>query len=431
MSKPVVGIIAEYNPLHSGHVYHLRKAKELSGADCCVIAMSGDFVQRGAPAVYDKYTRTQMALAAGADLVLEIPPIFATSSAEDFAACGVALLARSGIVSHLCFGSECGDMESLSSLAHILCEESPCFSSNLKEFLRQGRTYPQARAKALALTHAPDRSRESEAASLLSSPNNLLAIEYLKALIRRGDCGITPLTLKRAGSGYHSPHLHGPKAVSSDELPYFASASALRRVLLSEQPLSDRIRIVSPQVPAVLKDLFSRSLPLSPDDFSTMLSYRLLELERQAFPLEAFLDVSRELAFRLKRQLLDFSTFEKRIEALKTRQYTYTRVSRGLLHILLNMTTQDYLARKNKDYVSCLRVLGFRRASAWLLKEIKARSSLPIITKTADAGDILSSEARNDFLADLLCSHIYQSVLAVKRGGSSYNEYTRSVMISD
>ena len=146
----VVGIIAEYNPFHNGHAWQIREAQRLAGADFCIIAMSGDFVQRGAPAVFDKYTRTRMALCAGADLVLEIPPVFACGSAEDYASCGVALLDRLGIVDALCFGSECGQTKPLMDLARILCREPEAYRKRLKEELKNGLSFPLARQKGIS-----------------------------------------------------------------------------------------------------------------------------------------------------------------------------------------------------------------------------------------------------------------------------------------
>ena len=163
----VVGVVAEYNPFHNGHEYHLQQAKKLTGADACIVVMSGDFVQRGAPAIFDKYTRTAMALQGGADLVLEIPSLFATGSAEDFASASVSLLEQAGVVSHLCFGSECGSAEKLSAAASILAEEPEEYVDILRGRLRCGATYPQARAEALAACGVEDEE-------LLSSPNNIL-----------------------------------------------------------------------------------------------------------------------------------------------------------------------------------------------------------------------------------------------------------------
>ena len=167
-SVSAVGIIAEYNPFHNGHAYQLKKALELSESDYCIAAISGDFVQRGGPAVFDKYTRTAMALDAGADLVVELPPIFASSSAEDFAACGVALFDALGVVGHLCFGSESGDLD-------LLAKEPEEYQLALRQYLKEGYTFPQARAAALS---SYDRSIDPEFFNL---PNNTLGIEYLKA----------------------------------------------------------------------------------------------------------------------------------------------------------------------------------------------------------------------------------------------------------
>ena len=145
----LTGIIAEYNPFHSGHEFHIKKAKELTGSDCCVVVMSGDFVQRGEPAVYSKYIRTRMALCCGADLVVELPSAFAVSSAEDFAACGVSLLTALGAVDTICFGSEDGQVQPLLTAASLLAEESPVFSGLLNQGLKQGLSWPQARNRAL------------------------------------------------------------------------------------------------------------------------------------------------------------------------------------------------------------------------------------------------------------------------------------------
>ena len=181
-----VGIIAEYNPFHSGHRFHIQQAKERTGARYCVAAISGSFVQRGGPAIYDKYLRTRMALTCGADLVVELPSLFATGSAEDFAACGVALLSGLGAVDALCFGSEEGAIEPILQAASLLADESPQLSALMKEYIRQGASWPQARNRALlALVQASSLEHIQLWNRLLGSPNNLLGIEYCKAILRQ------------------------------------------------------------------------------------------------------------------------------------------------------------------------------------------------------------------------------------------------------
>lgn len=437
-SSAAVGIIAEYNPFHNGHAYQIRKARELSGAGYCVVVMSGDFVQRGAPAIFDKYTRTKMALLSGADLVLEMPPVFAASSAEDFASCGVSMLDRLGVVSHLCFGSECGDIDILQSLADILHREPEEFSMRMKGYLKQGYTYPHARAMALA-DFFKQGNPFPNFDDVLSSPNNILGIEYCKAIQKRNS-SLIPVTIKRQGKDYHDLELaDGSDTVSggrtalfpsfSDDTccSVFSSASAIRKAV--KETGSGISSSLKSQVPPAVWELMAETTPMFLDDFSALLSYRLLELHRRQIPFERFGDVSGELAARIERQLLDFSSFENRIQALKTRQYTYTRISRCLLHILLDMTEEDIRSRKRRDYLSYIRVLGFRKDAEGLLKAIKKASAMPFITKTADASRILDPDSYQEFLNDLFCSHVYQSAAKQKSGILRKNEYTQSVIL--
>ncbi len=425
------GIIAEYNPLHNGHAYQIQKTKELSGAAYCVAVMSGDFVQRGAPAIYDKYTRTRMALACGADLVIELPPVFSACSAEDFAACGITLLDRLG-VDTVCFGSECGSIEPLMKTAGILCENPKAYETALADRLRNGLSFPQARADALAeYCKASDSEsgaeslasdNESGAESLLSFPNNILGVEYCKALIRRGS-RIKPLTILRRGDGYHETELADGTV--------FPSAPALRQILASSDTeyIRSNFTRISQSIPAPALSLIRDAVPMCSNDFSALLSQRLLELQLRQIPLSGFLDVSEDLAARINRQTLVFSGFEDRVLALKTRQYTYTRVSRALLHILLGITEEEALDRKSRDYVSYIRILGLRRSAQPLLSQIKKAAELPLITKTADAASILDRDALRDFRRDLYFSHLYQAALAAKSGRKVPNEYTASVVV--
>ena len=440
-----VGIIAEYNPFHNGHAYQIRRAKELTGADCCVVAMSGDFVQRGAPAVFDKYTRARMALSSGADLVLEIPPLFAAGSAEDFAACGVALLDRLGVVDALCFGSECGQIEPMMDIAKILCEEPEAYRKTLTDGLKNGLSFPQARQNALEAYLADadcfPKEKDSEAgdlSALLSSPNNILGIEYCKALLRR-ESRMEPMTVLRRGSGYHDTHFQEKRsALSTDsaapaepfsDAPAYPSAAAIREILKKRSGQNDGgirpyFTALSESVPAPVLTLIRDAYPLTPEDFSAILAQQLLALQLADRPLTDFYDVPENLAARIGKRTLEFAGFSDRCSALKTKQYTYTRVSRALTHIMLGMTAQDAGARKAHDYISYVRVLGFRREGKPLLAAIQKAAPLPLITRTADAASILDEISLAEFRRDLYCSHIYQAVLAAKSGRRIANEYT-------
>ena len=196
----VNGIVAEYNPFHNGHKYQLEESRRLTGADYTVIILSGNFVQRGTPALINKHLRTEMALKNGADLVIELPAIYATSSAEFFAMGAVSLLDQLKVVTNLCFGSECGDISLLNRIATILVQEPDDFSAKLKQLLCQGYSYPSARSEAL-MHYMPSLADSN---NIFRSPNNILGIEYLKALLRRKS-PIAPVTVRRIGADYHDP----------------------------------------------------------------------------------------------------------------------------------------------------------------------------------------------------------------------------------
>ncbi len=425
-----VGIIAEYNPFHHGHLYQIRQLKSRTGADFVVAAMSGDFVQRGKPAIYDKYTRTRMALNSGVDLVLELPVCFATGSAEDFAACGVALLERLGVVDVLGFGSESGDCQKLFQVASVLAEEPNEYVLKLQNLLKQGVSFPAARAA--AIEHCYGDSLKS----LLLTPNNILAIEYLKALIRR-DSPIKPVTVRRIGQGYHDT------AAAKQEI--FASASAIRKAIRENNYAMVR-RQLPQEVLAVLqnmpdecpfpeytdeKTLSGSPMPVFSDDFSELLNSRLLNLahQEQENPFGVYADMAPELARRLQKNLLNFDSFSGRVMQLKTRSYTYTRISRALLHLLLGITAEQTLFYREQDYVCYARILGFRRQSRLLLSQISRNSSLPLITKTADAHKKLDAGSLAMLQMDFYASHLYQSLVFSRSGKKMNNEYTQSVII--
>jgi len=406
------GIITEYNPFHNGHLYHIQKTRELTGADFVIAVMSGDFVQRGAPALFDKYTRTEMALRAGVDLALELPSVFAVSSAEDFAAAGVALLDKLGIVDAICFGSESGDIRALSAVADILIRESEKYTEEIQFHLKNGTTFPKARSLAVNAC----MGEGTGIGGLLDSPNNILGIEYLKAQKCRNS-SMKAVTITRAGNGYHDEGMDGP----------FCSATAIRKVMASAK--EDGLQSVETAVPEFVFDLIRERCPVFPDDFSDILNYVLLSSDRQGFRLDEYADVSGDLAARLGRLTLDFLPFEERIAALKTRQYTYTRISRALLHLILEIKTEELVKFRAMDYVPYARVLGFRRDSAAVMKEIKNLGSIPLITKVADARQLLSGAEMELFEKDLFCSHLYQSVVQRKSGQRLKNEYTRGCVM--
>lgn len=401
----IVGLITEYNPFHAGHLYHMQRARELTGADYCVVLMSGSFVQRGEPAIFDKYRRTRAALLAGADLVLEMPTAFSTASAHEFATYGVALLSAIG-VDAVVFGSECGQIEILKQAAYALNHESAEFQERLRKGLKAGLTYPQARAKALEM--------EDTRASVLSSPNNILGIEYLRA----AEDLHSPMefyTISRKGSGYHEDTLADAN---------FPSASAIRGIIRNSLSKDkDLLDILASHLPAVTHPAYTGAVPVFVDDFSELLNAAVLQLQATF----SIADLSPELAARLAKPPYFPLSFEERIQALKTRQLTYTRVSRALLHLVLGMREEDISRWKEEGYALYARILGFRRQSSPLLSCLHKKSSIPLITKMADAAQDLSPSALALLEQEVYASHLYQTV-RMKRSGVFQNEYTEGLV---
>ncbi|MCI8287463.1 MAG: nucleotidyltransferase [Lachnospiraceae bacterium] len=431
----VNGIIAEYNPFHKGHQYHLKESLCLTGADYTIVVMSGNFVQRGAPALLDKHTRAEMALRCGADLVLELPTLYAVSSAEYFAIGAVTLLDKLEVVTHLSFGSEHGETESLCRIAACLSEESAEYSASIRHFLKSGLTYPESRARALAEVHALSSqdymySWETSAPlsgnemlspetlnSLLSSPNNILGTEYIRALLKRKS-SVVPVTIKRLGAGYHD------EFISGSDSP--CSALAIRQALYKASP-EETVLPMPPESEMLLRAWMREYRPVCSDDFSSVLYYKLLKEKETGY--EKYLDVPAELSNRIRNQLNRFAGYENFCHLLKTKNMTYTRISRCLLHILLDLEKENMLLAKALDYIPYARVLGFRRTAKPLLSTIRKCASIPLVTKMADAEKNLSADAYRLLKQDIHAGDIFRCVAFEGSGRSVGSELSLSPVI--
>ena len=408
----VNGIVAEYNPFHNGHAYQLQHAREATGAAYTVVVMSGNFMQRGAPALLDKFTRARMALENGADLVLELPTCYSASSAEFFARGSVALFDKLGIIDHLCFGSECGNIEVLSKIAEIFYTEPEPYAESLRCNLRKGMSFPIARTWAL-LQYAPSLSDDKD---VLSSPNNILGIEYLKALMSRNS-RITPFTTTRVGADYHDKRLGTNQC----------SALAIRQSVAAGHDLSYLAAQMPESAYELLRDSLAHRKPLFADDFSAALQYKLLTEYSSGY--DRYQDISSDLSDRIRNSLPSFAGYTSFCDLLKSKDMTYTRISRCLLHILLNMTKEEFENYRTQDYISYARVLGFRKNATPLLTEIKKHSSVPLITSLADARQTLPPEALLMLDLDILRNQIYLGNLALKNQTEMLNEYRTPIVI--
>ena len=411
----ITAVIAEYNPFHNGHAYQLAKARELTGADYLVVIMSGDFVQRGAPAILDQHDRAELALLGGADLVLQLPCHFALGSAQHFARGAVSLLTALGCVDFLCFGSEYGDTAPFLELADVLLHEPEEYRKLLSGLLRNGLSFPAARAQALSAYFSGNASFSSfskeELDVFLKEPNNILGLEYVQALCLLNS-RIRPVTIRREGSGYHDGEL------LRETLP---SATAMRNLLFST-PQTDLSPLAScmPETvfPAFQNAVASHGL-LTADDFSLLLAARLLTETKES--LCSYLDLSPDLANRILRQRHACSSFSEFAMQLKTKEMTYTRISRALMHLLLNQKTM-YPASYN-------RILGFRKSAGALLKEIGKCSYLPLITKAADAPRLLTGDALSAFESDVQSSLLYETVRSHKTRTTYTHEYQKKLVL--
>lgn len=413
----VAGVITEYNPFHNGHKYQLEQIKRQTSADYIVVVMSGDFVQRGEPAIIDKYKRTRMALLSGADLVLELPSVFATASAEFFAGGGVSVLKNTGIVDTLCYGVESVDHELTKLVAGVLKNPPAEYSASLARLIQGGMSFPAARSRALCEYFRDTYDSASEKLdAFIASPNNILAIEYEKALM---DCDITGFPIQRVGEGYHS----------TDSTSKFSSATAVRGLISTLIDIDKHNTITNMQLDnSWISAKFSQLIPSActnilvncilgghivfPDDISEMLYYRLLTRKDKGFA--QYSDCTKELSAKIVKNIYKYEGFTQFCNLLKSKNLTYTRISRVLTHILLGIENNDFNICMDNPY---LRILGFKKSSGELMHLLKKRASAPIITKVADAPYELIS--KDIFAADLygrLCH-------------SQQNEFTHGVVI--
>ncbi len=432
-----VGIIAEYNPFHTGHEYHIQKARALTGADYVVVVLSGDYVQRGEPAIFDKYTRTKMALRGGADLVIELPVCYATGSAEYFAEGAVKLLHELGVVDALCFGAE-GHRDSFNNpavssfefqqSARALLLESAAYQETLQDCLRDGLSFPKARQISL---HG---AGQTKASNLLSSPNNILGVEYCKA-IRKFQAKMVPVPILRKGSDYASDALVGPYCSASalrhalnakpSQLSYHRKKAGKKTPSMPDSKNAD----LSSFLPANCLPLFeaAKNTTLNSEDFLPLLLQKLLYNDHY----EAILDVSEDLSERLLN--LRFSCIEKSheeiVSLIKTKNLTNTRIRRALLHLILDIRKDFVEEARREGTVFYAHVLGFQKGAEPLLHEIKKRSALPFFTKATHSKTQLTGIGRKMWELDVKTSHLYRGLLSQKYNLPFKTEYEISPVL--
>ena len=403
--KPVrtAFVIAEFNPFHNGHAAILRKAREKADADFVCVVLSGDFVQRGEPAIAEKYTRTRMALMNGADVVFELPLYYSLGSAEFFARGAISLMNRLGVCDALVFGSECADIERLRRVADLLNDETPSFKMNLQLALKRGSDYPTARAKALAIALPEEHRADVE---LLDEPNNLLAIEYLRRM-KKTKASFEALTVKRTSG---------------------VSSAQIRTSILAPHGRMPRAKM--PEVCAVLLNEYTAHGGYvfgDPALLAERLAFRLAFDSSKG--VSSCADVSDELASRIYKNLPAFSDLPSFIDLLHTKDMTEARVKRALMHILLQMSGESLLKYTMEDTVYA-RVLGFRKDAQPLLNKIKSAGKIPLITKLAQSQKLLADDpqALRLLQEDIRASLVYDQCFLRKEAYPLKSEFEKQIV---
>ncbi|TCT16962.1 putative nucleotidyltransferase [Natranaerovirga pectinivora] len=415
----VVGLIVEYNPFHNGHAYHLNKSKEITNADFVIAIMSGNFLQRGTPALIDQWTRTVMALENGVDLVIQLPVYYSTSSAEYFANASIEILNNLGIVDSVCFGSECGNIELLTEISRILVNEPSELKCLIKDYLGKGLSFPKARSKAL-LDFFKNQNRYTnidELEKVLDSPNNILGIEYIKALLK-SKSSIKPHTITRQVTGYHDISIEKP----------IASATGIRDFLSNNEEIKPLQKNVPNNTFDIMSRFYNKSFPVFIDDFSEYLFYKLLSCTPTQ--LQSYLDVSEGLEDRIFKYSKECNKISTLIEKVKTKRFTYTRIQRALIHILLNIKKDDFQVLLNTDLIYYIKYLGFKKESQELLKNIKSNCTLPIISNTNKALGNLTSPALKMLEKDLYATHLYNLCVSQKFNTQLNSDLTQKFIIT-
>lgn len=367
----ICAIICEYNPFHNGHLYQLRAAKQLSGADYIVCIMSGNFVQRGEPAILEKYVRAKHAVLAGADAVISLPTVFSTANAELFAKGAVGLLSSIPNVTTLCFGAEDADADAFYNAAKLLNEEPDSISNQIKTYLDQGLSYAKARAKAWS-TRIPER--------LLSSPNNVLGLEYTKAIISQQK-NIKILPIQRQGGGYNDNNLS----------PNFSSATAIRTALENGQDITG-------QTPAFVQADLVGCKPICLD---VLEKYAILT--RSTNDIAKVCDCTEGLENAFKQAAKQPAPL---VESLTSARYTSSRIRRIALQNLLKI--DETLIRDSLSSPLYLRVLAVNNRQKQLLS-LLSESNFPLITRAHDE-DVLTGTAKECYTIDVFADEVYNLI---------------------
>lgn len=386
-------IICEYNPFHNGHQYHITETKKITGADYVIALMSGNYVQRGTAAIMEKKIRTQAALLGGADLVIELPLFAATGSAPDFAAGAVTLLHKLGVIDYLSFGSECQEINKLYEIASFLIRYEDEIEIGVKQLMSLGHSYPKAKELYLR-----EHLLAPSMIDILKHPNNILGIEYLKALLRL-ESPIKPVCVGRIVNDHHDKNL----------TPAVSSATSIRSALER-----NNIDALFSRVPDSVHELYhahyKKDYPICPNDFSLLLHGFI----RSTPDLTEIGGISKDFNDRLLNMLRPDLSFEQLVDACKSKNITWSRTSRNLLHIMLGMSKENLLVSRKYQMAPYFQILGFKRSSSSLIGKIHKNAKLPMVRHLRPLHDDLTNDQLNLLSVEQRAHQFYQAVIGQK-----------------
>lgn len=421
-----VAIIAEFNPFHNGHAYIIKKARQLTNADNVLILMSGNYVQRGTPAFMDKFLRTEIALNNGADVVLELPICYAMSSAAYFATGSLEILNSLNSIDYLCFGCETDDINLLELISDIIIKEDDIYSDTIQSYLNIGLSFSKSREHAIikCLSLMGVSADAGYLSALISSPNSILAIEYLVAL-KKSKSKILPVPILRTDKGYHNEDIH------SD----YSSATAVRKLFSGKSifTFANVKSSLSQMIPHNALDLFEaeykKTYPVELEDFSALIGEKLYYSKYGLTDISELFDSTEDLENRINKFTDTYTSISQFINDCNSKIFTSSRISRILMYTLINYLKDDYFTFKKDGYVYYYRMLGFKKNAEALLSNIKAKSGLPIITKLSSSYDTLSNNGKRMLGMNMLADDIYRMVVMNKFNTIIPNEHQQGVII--
>ena len=402
----VLGIIAEYNPFHNGHLYHLKESKKATGAEYTVAIISGNFTQRGSTSIIDKWKKTEMALQNGVDLIIELPVLYSISSSENFAEGSIKILNSLGIIDFLSFGSETSNIKILNNFANILYDEPKEYKKILSNYLDTGLSFPKARENALLeyIKNFEDvNTNFDNYKNILSSPNNILGIEYLKAL-KKYKSSIKPVCIKRSIADYNSSDISINTSI--------ASATAIRELIKNKN--FNTIKTVIPEKSySILADCINSGC-IIPDlnCFEKEIIYVLRKMSIKE--IANLPDVSEGLEFLIKKAVNSCNTLTELLNTIKSKRYTITRLQRILLYALLDISKKDMKLSKEVDS-PYIRVLGFNDNGKKLISKIMDKNpKQPLITSVKKFVDNNSNTSLQTMLnKDIFATNVYLSLIHI------------------